>query len=116
MLTSEKKSLAVQILTVIILMIGAYSGMMSPTAQAWMGIVAMAATVTLSTFFPSGQIVKGWTTIMWITNISGVVLQLLNAMGNSGLIDVQTINMIMIGINILIQVFLKDYTVKKAQG
>ncbi len=116
MLTTEKKSLAVQVLTVITLMIGAYSGLMNPIFQAWTGIVAMAATLTLSTFFPSGQIVKGWTTIMWITNVSGVVLQLLNALGNSGLIDVQTINMIMIGINVLIQVFVKDYTVKKAQG
>lgn len=111
-MVTEKKSLAVQILTVIILMIGAYMGAFSTGAQAWLGIVSMGLTLVLSTFFPSGSMPTGWTTIMWITNISGVVLQVLNAMGTSGLIDAQVVNMIMIGINILLQVFVKDYAIK----
>lgn len=112
---TQKKSLAVQILTVIVLMIGAYMGTFSAGAQAWLGIVSMALTLVLSTFFASGTMPSGWTTILWITNVSGVVLQVLNAIGTAGLIDAQVINMIMIGINILLQVFVKDYTVVPKQ-
>ena len=112
---TQKKSLAVQIITVAILLIGAYAGMFTTGVQAWLGIASMALTVVLSTFFPSGEMVKGWTAVMWVTNIAGVVMQLINAMGSSCLVDAQTINMIMIGINIFIQVFLKDYTAKKVQ-
>jgi len=109
---TQKKSLAVQILTVIVLMIGAYMGSFSEGTQAWLGITSMAITLALSTFFSSGNMPTGWTTLMWVTNGAGVVLQILNAMGTSGLVDAQTINMIMVGINILLQVFVKDYTVQ----
>lgn len=108
-MVQQKKSLAVQIITVLILLIGAYAGFLSPSAQAWLGIVSMALTLTLSTFFPSGTLPKGWTTIMWVTNISGVVLQLLNALGDQGLVDAKTINMLIVAINILIQVAVKEY-------
>lgn len=109
----EKKSLAVQFITVVILMIGAYTGMFNSGVQAWLGIVSMALTLGLSTFFPSGTLVKGWTAVMWALNISGIVLQLLNALGGSGLVDPQITNAIMIGINILIQVFVKNYNTAK---
>lgn len=112
-MVTEKKSLAVQILTVLVLLIGAYSGYLNPSAQAWLGIVSMGLTLTLSTFFPSGSLPKGWTAIMWITNISGVVMQLLNALGDNGLVDAQTINIIMIAINVILQVIVKEYEVKK---
>lgn len=111
-MVTEKKSLAVQILTVIVLMIGAYMGSFNNETQAWLGIVSMALTLTLSTFFPSGSMPTGWTAILWVTNIAGVVLQVLNAIGTAGLVDAQVINMIMIAINILLQVFVKDYTIK----
>ena len=108
---TQKKAIAVQIITVLVLLIGAYMGTFSTGVQAWLGIVSMALTLVLSTFFPSGNMPTGWTTVMWITNISGVVLQVLNAMGNTGLVDAQVINMIMIGINVFLQVFVKDYTI-----
>ena len=110
----EKKSLAVQFITAVILMIGAYAGMFSSGAQAWLGIASMVLTVILSTFFPSGTLVKGWTALMWAFNISGIILQALNAIGSKGLIDPQTTNAIMIGINVLIQVFVKNYTIMPA--
>lgn len=109
----EKKSLAVQIITVVVLMIGAYAELFGASVQAWLGIAAMAGTVALSTFFPSGTPVKGWTTVMWVVNIAGVVTQLLLAMGEQKLLDVQVVNGIIIGMNILIQVFAKDYATKK---
>lgn len=109
---TQKKSLAVQILTVLVLLIGAYSGLFGDTAQAWLGIVSMGATLVLSTFFPSGNMPSGWNKIMWITNITGVALQLLTAIGSAGLVDVMTINTIIVSINIFLQVFVKEYTQK----
>lgn len=108
-MVTEKKSLAVQIITILVLLIGAYAGFFSESAQAWLGIVSMALTLTLSTFFPTGTLPKGWTAIMWIANVCGVVMQLLNAIGDAGLIDAQTINIVMIGINIILQVIVKQY-------
>lgn len=105
----KTKSLIVQVLTVLILAIGSYSGMFSPAVAAWLGIISMAATLTLSTFFPSGTIVTGWTWVMWATNISGVVVQILNLTSENGLIAPNITNSIIIAINIFIQVFLKDY-------
>jgi len=60
----EKKSLAVQMITAVLLLIGAYSGMFTEGVQAWLGIASMALTLVLSTLYPSGTLVKGWTTMM----------------------------------------------------
>ena len=114
-MVTQKKSLAVQILTVLVLTIGAYSGMFGSTAQAWLGILSMGATLTLSTFFPSGTMPAGWSKIMWITNITGVVLQLLTAVGSAGLIDAMTVNTIILAINIFLQVYVKEYTLNTAK-
>lgn len=111
-MVTEKKSLAVQILTVLILLVGAYSGLFGPTGQAWLGIISMGATLTLSTFFPSGTLPTGWDKIMWITNITGVALQLLIAIGSAGLVDPMAINAIIITINVFVQLFIKNYPVK----
>jgi hypothetical protein len=108
-MVTEKKSLAVQIMTILILLIGAYTGLFSSEVQAWLGIAAMALTLTLSTFFPTGTLPKQWTAIMWITNVSGVIMQLLNALGSQGLVDAQTINIVMIAINVIMQTVVKQY-------
>lgn len=110
-MVTEKKSLAVQIMTIILLLISSYSGFFGESVQAWLGIVSMALTLVLSTFFPSGTMPKGWTAIMWIVNICGVVMQLLNAMGSQGLIDAQSVNIVMISINVILQVIVKQYGV-----
>lgn len=114
-MVTEKKSLAVQIMTILVLLIGAYTGLFSPEVQAWLGIAAMALTLTLSTFFPTGTLPKQWTTIMWVTNIAGVIMQLFNALGSQGLVDAQTINMVMIAINVILQTVVKQYETPPAK-
>lgn len=104
-----KKSLAVQILTALVLLIGAYAGFFSPEVQAWLGIASMALTLTLSTVFPSGTLPTHWTTVMWITNVSGIILQVLTVIGEQGLVDAQTINIVMIAINVILQTIVKQY-------
>ena len=111
----EKKSLAVQIIATLLLLIGAYSGSFNENVQAWLGIATMTLTVVLSTFAPSGVFVKGWNWIMWATNISGVVILVLIAMGDIGKVSVLVVNQIIIVINIFLQLFVKDYTKVPAQ-
>ena len=104
------KSLVVSIMSVMIAAIASYSGLVAPHIQAWLGIVSFGLTILLSSqIFASGTFPKGWTTVMWITNISGIVIQLMSAIGEKGLIDPNICNYIIIGINILLTGFVKDY-------
>ena len=103
------KSLAVSILSVIVVAIASYSALFSPSAQAWLGIASFTITAVLSTFASSGTWPKGWSSVLWITNIAGVVIQVLSAIGDKALIDPAIVNYLIIGINILLTGFVKDY-------
>ena len=98
------KSLGASLISMAIAAIAAYSALGSPTLAAWLGIVSFGLTLVLSTFAPSGSFPKGWTAVMWITNGVGIAIQVLTAM-----VDPTTINYVIIGINILMQTFIKDY-------
>ena len=104
----KKKSLAFNLLTFAVLIIGAYAGFLTLPAQAWLGIVAFVATVVLNQWFPSGQLIQGWNTVTWIVNIAGVLIQGITAIGDQGLLDPVIVNSVIMGINILIQTFLKE--------
>jgi len=103
------KSLGFTILTALVLVVGSYVGYFNETVQAWLGIVSMATLLVLSTFFKSGELVKGWSTVTVITNASMIGIQVLNLIGDKNLVDPSVINGVIIGINIFIQTFLKDY-------
>ena len=106
----KNKSLAVQILTMIVAVIGSYGALFSTTAQAWLGIVSFAITVLLqSPILSTGTWPVGWNKIMWISNGAGIVIQVLNAISDKGLVDPATINYVIVGINILLVTFIKDY-------
>ena len=103
------KSLGVSLISMAIAAIAAYSSLGSPAVAAWLGIVSFTLTLVLSTFAASGEFPKGWTAVMWITNGVGIVIQVLTAMADKQLADPVTINYVIIGINILMQTFIKDY-------
>ena len=103
------KSLGVSLISMAIAAIAAYSSLGSPAVAAWLGIVSFGLTLVLSTFAPSGSFPKGWTAVMWITNGVGIAIQVLTAMADKQLADPTTINYVIIGINILMQTFIKDY-------
>ena len=102
------KSVAVQIITTVILLIGAFGANLSGTFAAWLGIVSMALTLILSTFAPSGTFVKGWSVVMWATNIGGILTQLLVATSDAGLVAANITNGIIVVINIILQVYFTD--------
>lgn len=103
------KSLGVSLISMAIAAIAAYSSLGSPAVAAWLGIVSFTLTLVLSTFAASGEFPKGWTAVMWITNGVGIVIQVLTAMADKQLADPVTINYVIIGINILMQTFIKDH-------
>lgn len=105
----KAKSLAVTIISAAILAIGAYAGLFTSSIQAWLGIVSMALVLVLNQFFPSGAPVQGWNWVTWATNISAILIQLLNVMSEQALVKPEIVNGIIIAINIFIQTFLKSY-------
>lgn len=110
----KAKSLAVSIITTLILVIGGYAHSFSPAVQAWLGISSFGLTLVLTTFFPSGTLVKGWNWIVVATNATGILLQLLSAVSDKGLLPVEVVNGLIVAVNIFIQGFLKDYTAAPA--
>lgn len=102
------KSIAVQILTTVLLLLGANIFGFTGVAAAWAGIASMALTLVLSTFAPSGTFVKGWSVVMWATNIGGIIIQLLSAMSDQSLVAANITNGIIIVINIILQVYFTD--------
>lgn len=105
-----KKSSFVNIATLLVGAIGAYSGLFSVTAAAWLSIVSMALTLVLSTWFPSGVFSPSANVASYVVNGAGIIIQLLNATADSALIPAEIVAQVVIGINLVLQVYFKDYT------
>lgn len=105
----EKKSTFFNIATLIVLAIGAYGGLFSATVAAWLGIASMALTLTLSTWFPSGTFVGFGNATSWVVNGAGILIQLLNATSEQALIPADVVSYVVIGINLILQVYFKEY-------
>jgi hypothetical protein len=69
----------------------------------------MVLTMVLSTFFPSGKLVSGWAAGLWVVNIAGVGIQALTAIADKALLPADLVNQIIIGINLIIQVYFKEF-------
>lgn len=103
------KSIFVQFLTLIVALGSAFKGIVSATMSAWFGVAGSTATVLLSIFWPSGVLVQGWNAGMIIFNSLLAANQLLNIWSGAGFIPIDVSNYIMVSINLIIQIFLKDY-------
>jgi len=96
------KSIVVQILTTIILVVGSVGSLFNETWMAMLGVVAAAATLIIKTFFPSGTLVVGWDVLLWATNIGYAILQITNLVADVAWIDPSVINAMAIVINTVI--------------
>ena len=103
------KSLLVNLLVGAIAILGALSGVFSPAVAGWIGIFTFATTLVLSTVFPSGTLPTGWTAVSWVVNIGGILIQVANYLSNNKYLPSSDVNYIIIAINAVIQLFLKDY-------
>lgn len=99
------KSIAVQIVTTLVLLIGYFGNMFDAGTAAILAAISYGLTAVLSTFAPSGEWVKGWNVVMWATNIVGVVTQILNYTSDNGLVAVNVTGAIIAVLNILLQVY-----------
>lgn len=98
------KSIVVQILTTIILVVGSVGSLFNETWMAVLGVVAAAATLIVKTFFPSGTLVVGWDVLLWATNIGYAILQITNLVADVAWIDPAVINAMAVVINTVILV------------
>ena len=108
--TMKNKSLAWQILSFAIVLIGIYGGLFGEKGQQVLGIVSFAITALLqSPVMSSGTWPKGWGVAMWTAQIAGVVIQVANYLSDVAIIDSMAVNMFILTINAILTLFVKDY-------
>lgn len=106
----KKKSLAWQILSFAVVVIGIYGGFFGTTGQQILGIVSFAITAILqSPLLSSGEWPKGWGTAMWIAQIAGVMVQIGNYLTDNAIIDSTIVNIFVLTVNAILTIFVKDY-------
>lgn len=103
------KSIVVSLISFAVAMLGLFSAGMSDQLQLILGGVTLLLTAVLSTFFKTGELPTGWTTVMWVSNIALVVMMVLNYYSGNGFINPAVVTMIGAVINAIINIFLKDY-------
>ena len=101
---TQGKSIIVQIITTLILVIGSAGSLLSVKAAAIVGALSMVLTLVLKTFYPSGQLVAGWDLLLWVTNVGMIILQAVNIFGSVIFIPVEVINYLAVIINTVILV------------
>lgn len=107
----KKKSLIWQILSFAALMAGIYGGLFGPKGQEILGIASFAITAFLhSPMMSTGELPKGWTTTMWVTQIAGISIQIANYLSDNAIIDSMAVNIFIMSINSVLTLFVKDYT------
>lgn len=106
----KNKSLAWQILSFAVVLIGIYGGYFGAKGQMILGVVSFAITALLqSSMLSSGSWPKGWGVAMWITQVAGVVIQVANYMAESAFIQSEVVNVFILTINAVLTLFVKDY-------
>lgn len=105
-----KKSLIWQILSFLVAMIAGYSGLLGEKTQVILGIISFAITAVLqSPILSSGNWPKGWDTAMWITQIVGISIQLVNYLGEHSIVPAMFVNMFIFTVNTIMVTFVKQY-------
>lgn len=103
-LNMKGKSIVAQILMTILIVLGSAGSLFGAAAMAWLGVIGAVITLVLKTFFPSGELVSGWTTLLWVTNIGAVIVQATNLVSAVTFIDPAIVNAIMVITNTVILV------------
>lgn len=104
------KTLFVNLIAFILMMLTQYTQLFSEHTQAWMGIVVIVLTAVLnSDFFKSGTFPAGWTTATYIINAMMIVIQIFNAFGANHILPPDVVNYVILSVNTFIMLFIKDY-------
>jgi len=104
------KAAVIQIITLIVAVIGAYGALFTTGVQQWLGALSFALTLLVqSPILSSGTWPKNWTWVIWATNITGIIIQVLGYFSDHALVPADVVNYLIIGINIGLTIFVKDY-------
>ena len=105
-----KKSLVWQILSFMVAMIAGYSGLFDEKTQMVLGIISFSVTALLqSPILSTGTFPKGWDSVMWFTQIAGVLIQVVNFLGEKAVVPAMFVNMFIFTVNTIIVTFVKNY-------
>jgi hypothetical protein len=103
------KTILVQILSVFTLVIAHGFGLPA-TALIWIGVASFTISAVLQLdIFSSGTMTRRFTVAQIIVLAGGVILQVVNYMGDHLLIDPSLVNYLVIGLTFIIQKFVKVY-------
>lgn len=105
----KAKSLSLQIISFLVTFATGLMPGLSPKIAIWVGLGTFIGTMILNKVASSGEWPKGWSSIMWITNISGCLIEIAQYMADSGLATVQLTLYVIMGINAFLFSFIKDY-------
>jgi hypothetical protein len=106
----KNKTLLWQILSLSVVFLGAYGAGVGEQGQKWVGIISFAITAFMnSKIMSTGEWPKGWSTAMWITQLAGLVIQVINFLGEKAIIDPQVVNISIMVLNTFLATFVKDY-------
>ncbi len=107
----KRKSLLVSILSAVVLGLGAYAGFFNEVTQAWLSVVSMVIVACLTRFAPSGEFkFKGTEPFVFWGNVLAILIQAGQMISEQSLMNPQLLLGIMIGLNIVVTGFMKDYS------
>lgn len=112
------KSRAYQLIATLVLIVGAYMSNFSENIQVWLGaFVAIGTMLLASPLLSSGAWPKGWNWVTYSLNIGAILIQAGAYLGEHALVNPAILNGVMIGINLFLSTWVKDYaTVDPAQA
>lgn len=104
------KSVAFQIIATLVLVAGAYMSNFNPSIQEWIGVFVFAGTLLLhSPILSSGSLPQGWSWVVWASNLGAITLQVGSYLSEHSLVDPSVLNGVMIGVNLFLSTWVKDY-------
>lgn len=112
----KNKSLAWQILSFAVVILGIYGGFFGEKGQILLGIASFTITALLqSPILSSGSFPTGWNKYFWSLQIGGLLIQVANFLSTSAIVDPQVINVFIMTVNAILTTFIKEYTDSSAQ-
>lgn len=107
----KNKSLAWQILSFAVVILGIYGGFFGEKGQILLGLFSFTITALLqSPILSSGFWPTGWSKYIWSMQIGGLLIQVANFLSTSAIVDPQVVNVFIMTVNAILTTFVKEYT------
>lgn len=101
---TQGKSIIVQIIITLLIVIGSAGSLLSAKAMAVIGAMSAVLTLILKTFYPTGTLVAGWDLLLWVTNVGMILLQAVNIFSSVVFIPAEVLNYLAVIVNTVILV------------